>query len=131
MIPMPRPNSQHGASLMRRTRSWRRFFRFSLRRLLFLVSLFSCLCWFIPRWGKVLVALRVDRVLVPLGIAVYSEHSHEDDLMGMEIEKNKAVWISDQSCGRCHKLGSEFEYKIAFPYKLNSKGVREIGTHQD
>ena len=103
---------------MPQRKTWKRFYRFSLRRLLVLVTLFACLCWFASRWGQVLVVLDADRVLVPLGIGVYSEHAREhEDLLGVKVETGKAVWISNQSCGKCHKAGRGFNYRIAFPHK--------------
>ena len=100
-------------------RSAKRPSRYSLRTLMMVVALVGVICWFVPRWGVILVNVRADRVLIPLGIATYG-HSPQDEWIIRESEikaeaigeAHRAVWISEKNCRSCHSGVSGL---LAFP----------------
>ena len=90
-------------------RTIKRLSRFSLRSLILFVALVACICWLVPRWGELLVTVRADRILVPLGIAIYDNDFCQDWTIrenGTYARTNghadRAVWISNENCNRCH-----------------------------
>ncbi|MEM7784011.1 MAG: hypothetical protein AAF939_19525 [Planctomycetota bacterium] len=93
-------------------KSQRKRFRFGLKTLFVMLTLTSLAMVFLLNWRTVLIQTRADKVLVPMGIAIYScplgfnDAILEDGSVKMSSDRHKVGLILNQkTCLQCHTGG--------------------------